>query len=97
MTPDALRQQCEAFLSEPPMSLPISEEPECVEALVKFARALKVETWRESVKLIHVMAIKEGFSNISKTDEESDMRKATAWMMDQCAAACENKAKEIEA
>jgi hypothetical protein len=36
---DELRRECEAFLDAKPMSIPITEEPECVDALLAFTKA----------------------------------------------------------
>ena len=44
---DALKQQCIKFLDEPPMSIPWQEEPECVQALMAFARAVEREKEKE--------------------------------------------------
>ncbi len=47
-------------------------------------------------KLCHDMAIKEGFSNITNTDDEQTLRRASAWMMDQCSAAIRAQAGQTD-
>lgn len=46
-----------------------------------------------AAKICREMAVKEGFKNITGTDEEDISRKSTAWMMDQCAAEIRAKVK----
>ena len=91
-------------------SLPISYEPadhgsfrEATEAyeedITIILQALADERRRaleEAAKICHEMARKEGFKNITGTDEEDVSRKSTAWMMDQCAAEIRAKAQSGE-
>ena len=59
MTPDPmLRQRCEVFLDERHMSIPITEEPECVDVLVKFVTTERAAVWREVVTLANAKASK---------------------------------------
>ena len=50
MTHDT-RREAEAFLEARPMSIPITEEPECVDALVAFVKAQRVQVWEEAVRI----------------------------------------------
>lgn len=56
-------------------------------------RAERIKGMEEAAKLCHEMAIKEGFSNITGTEDEEVSRKSCAWMMDQCAAAIREQAR----
>jgi hypothetical protein len=50
MTEDELRKACEDFLDAKPMSIPITEEPECVDATVVFAKRMQARGLLEAAE-----------------------------------------------
>lgn len=84
---EELRKACEAFLDAKPMSIPITEEPECVDALVFFAKQQRAAVWRE--------AAKEFDKKFSATDTRLDGTRDHR--VDEFYKWCEQQAKALDA